>query len=178
MPERRPVPLGRLGGLHIAARPSAFAGLALVWLALTIVAGFLVSLSWPQAAVFGLEAALLHAVSELWHQFGHARAAQRTGFPMEGVEFWWIFGASLYPQDEPDLPPAVHLRRAAGGVPYSLMMAGIGALAWLLTSPDLAGPYWLAAFLCLDNLFVFSLGALLPLGFTDGSTILRYWRAR
>ncbi len=34
-----------------------------------------------------------------------------------------------------------------------------------------------ALFFFLDNLLVLTLGALLPLGFTDGSTILR-WRAK
>jgi hypothetical protein len=37
---------------------------------------------------------------------------------------------------------------------------------------------WVAALVLLDNLLVFTLGAFLPLGFTDGSTILRWWRRR
>jgi len=37
--------------------------------------------------------------------------------------------------------------------------------------------YALVWFLAIDNFFVLGLGALLPLGFTDGSTIL-YWRGK
>jgi hypothetical protein len=33
---------------------------------------------------------------------------------------------------------------------------------------------WVLPLFSLDNLFFFTLGALLPLGFTDGSTILRW----
>ena len=35
--------------------------------------------------------------------------------------------------------------------------------------------WWLGLFFLFDNLLVFTLGALLPLGFTDGSTLL-HWR--
>jgi hypothetical protein len=38
--------------------------------------------------------------------------------------------------------------------------------------------YWIVFFSFLENLFVFTLGAFLPLGFTDGSTLLRYWGKR
>jgi hypothetical protein len=37
---------------------------------------------------------------------------------------------------------------------------------------------FLLLFFFLDNLLVFTLGAFLPLGFTDGSTLLRYWPQR
>jgi hypothetical protein len=33
----------------------------------------------------------------------------------------------------------------------------------------------LALFAFWNNLLFFTLGALLPLGFTDGSTLLKYW---
>jgi hypothetical protein len=36
--------------------------------------------------------------------------------------------------------------------------------------------YWLVVFAALENLFIYGLGALLPLGFTDGSTLLKYRR--
>jgi len=35
--------------------------------------------------------------------------------------------------------------------------------------------WWLALFFFLVNLFGFTLGSLLPLGFTDGSTLLHWW---
>jgi hypothetical protein len=37
---------------------------------------------------------------------------------------------------------------------------------------------YLALFFAADNFFIFTIGALIPLGFTDGSTILKYWRLR
>ena len=35
--------------------------------------------------------------------------------------------------------------------------------------------YWLAVWFFFDNLLVFSLGALMPLSFTDGGTLVKYW---
>jgi hypothetical protein len=35
--------------------------------------------------------------------------------------------------------------------------------------------WWVALFFFLDNLLVLTLGAFVPLGFTDGSTLLRWW---
>jgi hypothetical protein len=40
----------------------------------------------------------------------------------------------------------------------------------------LGGPaFILVIFTFIDNLLVFTAGALLPLGFTDGSTLLHWW---
>jgi hypothetical protein len=36
----------------------------------------------------------------------------------------------------------------------------------------------LLVFFFLDNLLVFTIGSLLPLGFTDGSTLLAWWPRR
>jgi hypothetical protein len=42
-----------------------------------------------------------------------------------------------------------------------------------------AGTLWLlATFFFLDNLLVLTLGSFLPLGFTDGSTLLEWWGKR
>ena len=50
--------------------------------------------------------------------------------------------------------------------------------AWLVALRRRGGlPWWLAAFVVADNLLVFTLGALMPLGFSDGSTLLR-WRGK
>jgi hypothetical protein len=52
----------------------------------------------------------------------------------------------------------------------------VGALGLLL--PTSNGIFYaLIWFLAIDNLFILGLGSLLPLGFTDGSTIL-YWRGK
>ena len=114
----------------------------------------------------GFLAALLHYVSDMLHQFGHAFAARCTGHPMSGVYFWGIFGASLYPKDEGELPGRVHIQRALGGPLASF--AGTIVAGLLL-------------FTFVDNLLVFALGALFPIRLgdfvTDGATIL-YWRSR
>ena len=97
---------------------------------------------------------------------------------MTGMRFWLVLAASLYPPDEPELPPATHIRRALGGIPMSAVAALIGAALAVVTQP-LGGVVWaVIVFFALDNLIVFTFGSLLPLGFTDGSTLLHYWRKR
>jgi hypothetical protein len=109
----------------------------------------------------------------LTHHLGHAFAARSTGHPMRGIAFWGVIGTSLYPPDEPPLPAAVHRRRALGGPPASALYGLL--LGWLALALRRRGgaPYRVAQFLCFDNLVGFALGSLLPLGFTDGSTLLR-----
>jgi hypothetical protein len=48
----------------------------------------------------------------------------------------------------------------------ALALSSVGGVLW-----------WAAVFFFLENLLVFTLGALLPLGFTDGSS-LWYWGRR
>ena len=38
------------------------------------------------------------------HQFGHAWAARRVGYPMTGLRYRGVLAASLYPRNEPELP--------------------------------------------------------------------------
>ncbi|HUF37694.1 MAG TPA: hypothetical protein VMN57_04160 [Anaerolineales bacterium] len=167
--------LGRFFGLEHTFAPSAIVGLALLWALLAAGAWYLLDQALPTAALLGLAGALLHFAGEAWHQLGHARAARRAGAPMKGVHYWWVLGSSIYPPDEDEQPPAVHIRRALGGPVASLWLAaGLAVLA--LALPPATPLFYLAAFACLDNLLVFGLGSLLPLGFTDGSTIIRYAR--
>jgi hypothetical protein len=93
---------------------------------------------------------------------------------MSGVRFWGFLGTSLYPKNEGNLPAQIHIRRALGGPIGSLLLALIMGLLTLLLQPSGGLFYALVLFLFLDNLFVLTLGALLPLGFTDGSTLLHY----
>jgi hypothetical protein len=94
---------------------------------------------------------------------------------MVGVRLWTLLGASLYPRDEPTLPGAVHIQRALGGPIASFILVLIALVLVLIVKPAGGVPLLLAQFFLLENIFVFFLGAFLPLGFTDGSTILRYW---
>jgi Zn-dependent protease len=169
--------LGNFMELRLSARRSAFLGFLVLWLILSVVAGWLIKLPVIQAVFGGFFAALLHYASELWHNLGHAAAARRTGKPMEGVLFWGFLATSLYPRDEGQLPREVHIRRALGGPLASLLLSlALGALALALHTGG-GVVWWLAVFLFFDNLLVYTLGAFLPLRFLDGGTIL-YWLRR
>ena len=151
------------------------AGLGL-WLLLTIASRLW--LDWSQSwSLWGaLVATLFFLDGELVHHLGHAWAAHRTGYPMVGIRLWALLGTSIYPRDEPALPAAIHRRRAWGG-PIISFLSGLvyGVIALFLREVSL---FWYTIFLfaAVVNTLVFTLGALMPLGFTDGSTLLRYWR--
>ena len=171
-------PLGRLAGLELSYRRSIIPAFIFLWAILSAVGLWVLDLPPLSALAGSLAAASLHYCSDLWHQFGHAAAARRTGYPMIGVVFWGALSTSLYPNHEGDLPGRIHITRALGGPISSLalsMAAGLLALALKTSGGTL---YWTVIFLCLDNLLVFGLGALLPLGFTDGSTLLYWMRKR
>jgi hypothetical protein len=167
--------LGRVASLRLTAAPSAIVGSLLLWGLLSGIATLGLGMS-PLAAVMGgLVAVLLHWASDIVHQLGHARAARATGHPMIGIRLWWVLSASIYPSDEGSLPAAVHIRRALGGPVASLLLTVIAGVIALAFRP-LGGVYWsVALFFFLDNLLVLTLGAFVPLGFTDGSTLLHWW---
>ena len=169
--------LGRVAGLTLSAMPSAVVGLLVLWVLLAAAALGPLALP-PLAGILGsLMAVLLHLLSELSHNLGHAWAARRGGHPMTGVRFWGVLATSVYPADEPALPASVHIARAWGGPAGSLVLALLaGVCAWLLW-PMGGAIGWVALFAFLDNLVIYTLGALLPMGFTDGSTLLR-WRTK
>ena len=167
------IELGNVAGLRLTAEPSALAGSLALWGALTGVAARALAAPRGAAAIGGLIGVGLHWASALVHQLGHARAARRTGHPMAGIRCFALLSASLYPPDEPSLPGAVHRRRALGGPLASLLLAlGLAPVALGLRRRG-GLPWWLAAFVVAVNLLVFTLGALLPLSFSDGSTLLR-----
>ncbi len=175
MNKERAVTIGHLHGLSLRATPAALAS------ALFMAAGLFLFLykilRWrPWAALSGgILATISHFLSDLWHHAGHARAAQMTGFPMEGVTFFGPIGRSAYPRNEGLLPAETHIQRALGGPIFSLLLALVTGVMALLLRPLGGLPLFLAAFNFLDNLLVLTVGALLPLGFTDGSTILTWW---
>jgi hypothetical protein len=172
------IQLGNLAGLKVMAKGNVLLGWLLLWLLFSVLAFWLLALPLATAVLAGFLATLLHYLSELWHCLSHSVAARRTGYPMSGIIYRWVLGGTLYPRDEPELSAAVHIQRAWGGPIGSLLLAGImGLTAWAL-KPLSGLPYGLALFAFWDNLLFFSLGALLPLGFTDGSTLLKYWGQR
>jgi hypothetical protein len=172
--------IGTFAGLKLLARPSAFIGLLLLWLGLTSFTWRLMDFPPDQALAAGLGSAFLHYISELIHNMGHAWAARRVKRPMEGVLFWGLLGTSLYPKDEKRVTPRAHIQRALGGPLASLLLTILTGIQLAVVSPQAAQlppaiPF-IALFLFWDNLLVFTLGAIIPLGFTDGSTILQYWK--
>jgi hypothetical protein len=170
--------LGTICGVKITARPSAIIASIALWAVATEVATAFFHASLSAGIVQGLVVTLIHWLSDLLHQLGHAVAARSVGYPMSGLRLWFLLSSGLYPLNEPELPARTHVRRALGGPIMSLIATVIaGVIAWLMGSAG--SPYtWIAVFAFLDNLLIFTLGAFLPLGFTDGSTLLRLWRAR
>jgi hypothetical protein len=171
--------LGDIGKLELTSSRSTASGFLLLW-ALFSALGLKVFRLKPGAAlVGGFIGSLLHYLSELWHQAGHARAAEQTGYPMEGVHLWGVLGTSIYPADEPELPGEVHVRRALGGPKASAVLAVAGWLLALATWPVRGIAFMIAALFALENTLIFSLGAFIPLPFmeTDGETLRRYWSA-
>ena len=171
------IKLGRVAGLDLSAIPSAIVGSMVLWVVLSGVA-LVLGLSLFNVVVGAVMAVVLHWACEFVHQLGHAWAARRVGHPMTGIRFWGVLSTSLYPLDEPPLPAALHIRRALGGPAASLLLSLVAALfVWALRPLD--GLLWLLAlFLSLESFFVMTLGALLPMSFNDGGTLVRWWGKR
>ncbi len=176
MPEFR---LARLNDLQLSATPSAAIGSLALWLVLSGIARGLLHLPLADALIGALAAVALHWLSETLHQLGHARAARQTGHPMIGIRYWGVLSTSIYPSDEPALVAELHIQRALGGplMSSNVVIAAAVILFVLRLGSTTGAVWWLAIFFLLDNLLVFTLGALLPLGFTDGSTLL-HWRGK
>jgi hypothetical protein len=172
--------LGKIAGLQLSARPAAVAGsIMLLVVGIGVAIGVLRLTIW-QAIVGSLVVVILHWAAVLAHQLGHAWAAHQTGYPMSGIRFGalGLLGTSQYPSDEPELPAAIHIQRALGGPTGSLLASILAAIIALLLWNADGMAYWLAIFFFLDSFLVFTLGPFLPLGFTDGSTLLEWWRKR
>jgi hypothetical protein len=169
--------LGQVAGLDLIAMPLAVVGSILLLVLLSGIAIAVLHMPIGEAIVGGLIAVTLHWVSDIAHHLGHAWAARRTGYPMTGIRLgtWGLLGTSLYPPDEPILPAATHIRRAWGGPAGSLLFTLAAAVAALIVRNVSSMLWWVGVFFFLDNLLVFTLGAFLPLGFTDGSTLLHWW---
>jgi hypothetical protein len=145
-----------------------------MWLALIGIGVWLLELPLSEAIIGGLAAALLYWVSDIVHHLGHTYAARRAGHPMMGIRLGtrFIFGTSVYPDDEEPLPANIHIRRALGGPIGSLLFTlatGVIAL-WLYPTGGVV--WWIALYVCLSSFLMFTIGPFIPLGFTDGSTIL------
>ena len=172
--------LGRLFGLRVTARPQAFVGTLVLWVLSAVVARFVLRLPAGEALLGGLLAAVLHWLSAIAHNLGHAVAARSTGYPMSGLRlgFLGVLASSVYPRDEPELPPALHIQRALGGPLASLAIGLVAGALALALHPSGGLAWWLALFVCVENIVVFGLQVFVPLGFNDASTVLHWWRQR
>ena len=172
----RSIRLGYIAGLDVRARPFAFVAFALMWVAFSALGIFALDLSPFTSLWGGFTGAVLQYASELWHHLGHAVAARRTGYPMSGITFLGPLALSRYPANEGELSGKIHIQRALGGPVASAILTVITGLLLLAQSNAPQGvAYWLTLITFVDNLLVFTLGAFLPLGFTDGSTLLHWW---
>ena len=173
------IKLGSLFGLELRVAPLLFLnGSVALWIALVASAVIVLRWSWLDALIGGLIAVILHWDGEIMHQLGHAWAARRVGSPMLGIRLGTlgIFSTALYPRDEPALPARIHITRALGGPIASVIVSLVAGMIVLALDPIGGIVRALAWFFLFENFFVFALGALLPLGFNDGSTLLEWWK--
>jgi hypothetical protein len=172
--------LGKVAGLSLSAEPAAIIGTIVLWALLSGAGIWLLDLPIGQAIGGGLIATLLYWFSDIVHHLGHAFVAGRTGYPMVGIRLgqYLVFATSVYPADEEALPAAIHIRRALGGPAGSLLFTLVTGAIALALRPTGGVVWWVALFVCLNNFVTFTLGAFLPLGFTDGSTLLEWWGKR
>lgn len=176
--KRRSYRLGKVAGVEIKAKQGMGISSLILWFLFSLLGWYLLALSPLAALVGGVAAVVLHWGGELWHQLGHAWMARQSGYPMSAILLNWFLGVSLYPRNEPVLPAEIHIRRALGGPLASASLTLLSGVAVLMLSSEAGLVWWLARFVFVENLFLFTLGAFLPLGFTDGSTLLYWWPRR
>lgn len=171
---------GRVLGVPVFLERGFFIGFVLFSAAFAWFGATTLGLPPGEAIVGGLAAETLLWLSEFLHNVGHAIAARRTGWPMIGISLGLMLalGRSIYPADEPALPSGVHVRRALGGPLVSLLIAALLLPVALALRPTGGAPFYVAAFGAGLNFFVYTLQALVPLGFNDGAVIWRAVRER
>ncbi len=172
---KKRIRVGKINNLEISFQRNVFIGASILLALYTWAANFYLHYDLKISLLAGGVALIAHYFSEFFHHIGHHIAAKKTGYPMKGVLFIWVLAASLYPKNEPDLPARTHIKRALGGPIASLLLGGLFVIVGGLLFPYKNLAFYLCGFIGLLNLLVFGLAAFLPLGFTDGSTILKWW---
>ena len=160
-------------GLTVTLIPAFFAGSAILLVLFSLIGTLALGLPVTQSVIGAVLATTLMWMSELIHQFGHAVAARAVGHPMVGISLgrFLFLGGSVYPTDEGDLSPTVHLRRATGGPVASLIVSAI--LIPIALGLQLSGGmrFAVAGFLFGLNLLVYMMEGLLVVGFNDGEVL-------
>jgi hypothetical protein len=177
----RPLSLGTWFQIKNTITPLAVLLYLVAAVVIAAIIGPRLGLGWAEALLAGLLTALSMFLFECLHQYGHAWAARSVGYPMRGIFHFSYFSASIYPRDEPSLPPATHIRRALGGFWINLVVGLVFGLVAVWVWPLNTFWGWVTAATAFYNFVVLGLGALLPIdipGFftVDGGTILHYWR--
>jgi len=167
-----------LSGLPVSIVPGFIVGTGLTILALAAIGLFALGFGLIPALAAAFAATALMWLSELFHQLGHAVAARGTGHPMIAITLgrYFILGTSVYPADEGELPPAVHIRRALGGPIASLIVSVLALPIALALQPAGGAPFAVAAFVFGLNFFAYTLQIALPLRFNDGEVLWKYLR--
>jgi hypothetical protein len=165
-------------GFQISFKPASFAiGCALLGGVFFALGVWGLGFTPVTALLLAAGCVVAHWMLDLLHNIGHWLAARRTGHLMLGALFGekLIFGRSLYPDDEPALPARVHIMRALGG-PIVSTVIGVALVAFTASIWDRAGDWrWIAAWAAFESFAIFGPGAFLPLDFTDGGTLLKWW---
>ncbi|WP_420642975.1 hypothetical protein [Candidatus Leptofilum sp.] len=170
--------IGKIIGVEVWFRLNSLLLSGLLWLIFSVTAVIWLNFSLGQAVIVGGTAVLLHWLSDLGHHLGHALAARRTGYPMQKIISWYVLMTSVYPKDEPPVHATIHIQRALGGPIASLLLAIIAGILLLVIPAKRTVASALASFAFWENFLVLFLGAFVPLGFTDGSTLLTWWPRR
>lgn len=167
--------VAKIKDFTVTTEPTVPMSLTVLFVLLAFLSSALFDLDTNTALPLAFLAVMLHVVATTLHHVGHMIASRRTGYPMSGIHFNYVLARSLYPRNEPDLPAQVHIHRALGGPMMSTLVAIVGVILALAVGDSLL--QYPLFFLAADSFFVYTLGAFMPLGFTDGSTILR-WRKK
>lgn len=177
--------LGTLAGVKIIIDPIVIVMFFIVWFIFSLLARQ-ANLSRKESILGGFLAALIHWFTEIVHQMGHVWAAKQTGYPMTKIRFMGPFSQTIFPEDEPKLPPDVHIQRALGGPLASFGLSGIAWIILQLLAPIGGLIAWTGRFFFRENFFFGALGTLAPYDITfgnvrfvsDGLSAWRWWQKR
>lgn len=175
---KQETPLFKFLDMPVSVHRSAVIGSLIMVIVLTGAAMTLAELSVREAIIAAIIALLLHWFAVLVHNYGHFVVAKRIGHPSTGLLLRLVFARVNYPDDEGELSPQIHLKRALGGPLFSLILAALViplALLWLILMGGIE--QFLGYWILFDYGWVFTFGAFLPPmrfeWFTnDGGTIL------
>jgi Zn-dependent protease len=175
------LPLGRFGGVPIAAHWSALLGIALLGqlLALSVLPALAPGRPAVEYWIAGVVGALALVGSLLAHELAHATVAARRGVRVRRITLWLLGGASEL-EHQPS-QPGDELRIALAGPAVSLLLGALlVALSWV--SAVAGGQVVITATLSWLGTVNIMLGAfnLLPGAPLDGGRILHgliWWRS-